>query len=105
MRARQPRRLQYGVGRRGAIESGDVLGDGAIEQSDVLRQIADVAAEIVGRPLAKIRAIQSDVPPASRPYSDEGFEQRRFAGRTTAEQSNCCSGMERERDVRNDDGL
>src|SRR6185437_16524731 len=82
-----------------------VLGHGAIEEPDVLRQIADVAAEIVGRPLAQIGAVQSDMAPASRPYSDESLEQRRFACRAAAEQSNGRSGMERERDVRDDNGL
>ena len=42
--AARDHRLGVGLGR----QAGDVLGDGAVEERDVLGQVADVAAEVVG---------------------------------------------------------
>ena len=47
-----------GVGRGLGIEAGDVLRDGAREQFDILRQIADMAAEHIRRPLIERRAVE-----------------------------------------------
>ena len=42
------------------LEARDVLRDRAVEQLDVLRQIADVPAERLGRPLIERRAVEAD---------------------------------------------
>ncbi len=42
------------------VEAGDVVGDGAIEEFDVLRQIADVLAEALRAPLIECGTVQAD---------------------------------------------
>src|SRR6202022_5041406 len=53
MHARDLRGLQDGIGCRLLIETANVFGNGAVEQTDLLRQVADIAAEIFVSPLIK----------------------------------------------------
>ena len=53
------------------LEARDVLRDGAGEQFDVLRQIADVPAERVGRPLVERRAVEADLAARRPPDADQ----------------------------------
>src|SRR5208282_1448515 len=72
--------------RRGAlVEARDVLGNGAVEQGDILRQIADVAAELLAPPLIDRSAIESDRAVLGRPYSDQRLGERSLARRAGAE--------------------
>ena len=43
------------------LEAADVLGDRALEQLNVLRQVADVPTELLARPAIKGRAIEANV--------------------------------------------
>ena len=69
------------VARRARVEARDVLGDRAVEQLDVLRQVADVAAE-------RLRASTGRAPRRragrcrrrAAPDADERARQRRLAG-------------------------
>jgi hypothetical protein len=67
------------------IEAADVLRDGAAEQFDVLRQIADMAAEHVGRPLVERGAVEPHLAAHRLPDADQRADQRRFAGAARAD--------------------
>ena len=51
MHAGDLRGLQDGIGRCLVIEAADVFGNGAIEQTHLLRQVADIPAQIFVSPL------------------------------------------------------
>ena len=44
------------------LETGDVFGDRALEELDVLGQIADVTADVVGAPLGERGAVEAHAP-------------------------------------------
>ena len=60
-------------------------GDCAIEQLDVLRQVADVAAERLGLPLIERGAVEANRSPLRQPGADESPRERRLAGRGRAD--------------------
>ena len=62
-------RLMTASGSALGLEAGDVLADGAVEQLDVLRQVADVPAERLGRPLIERRPVQAHAAPRRPPHA------------------------------------
>ncbi len=64
-------RLQDGIGGRLIVEAADVFGNGAVEQSDILRQIADVAAQILVSPLIERGAVEPHDAALGRPDSHQ----------------------------------
>jgi hypothetical protein len=52
------RRGDDGGAIRRRLEAGDVVGDGAVEQRHLLRQVAHVAAELLGRPALERGAVE-----------------------------------------------
>ena len=66
-----PRRCNDIFGDSVRIEAGNILGDRAGEQLDVLRQIADMAAEHFGRPLIERGGIDPDLAAYRLPDPDQ----------------------------------
>ena len=87
------------------IEAADVLRDGAGEQLDVLRQVADMAAEHVGRPLVERGAVEPHLAADRLPDADQRADQRRLAGAARADDAEAVAGLEREGDVLHDQPL
>ena len=87
------------------IEAADILGDGTGEQLDILRQIADMAAEHVGRPLVERRAIEPHLAAHRLPDADQRPHQRRLARAARPDDAEAVAGLERERHVLHDDLL
>ena len=81
------------------VEAADVFGNRAVEQFDVLRQIADVAAERLDVPLLERRLVEADRAAQRRPGADEGAHQRRLAGRARPDHAQPGTRLEREGDV------
>ena len=79
------------------LEAGDVLGDRAVEQLDVLRQVADMAAERVGLPLVEGGAVEADLAAQGRPDADEGARQGRLAGGARPDEAEALAGLHLER--------
>ena len=79
MRAGLARRLDDGAGIGRVGQAGDVLGYGAVEQADPLRQVADIGAQHVRVILIQRRAIQPDPARGGRPDAAKRARQRRFA--------------------------
>ena len=79
-------------------EAGDVLGHGAGEQLDVLRQVADVLAEHVLVPLAVFGAVDSHRAVAQRPHTGQCAGQGRLAAGRGADDRHALSSLEAERD-------
>ena len=92
-------------GRRLGIEPADVLRDRAREQFDILRQIADMAAEHVGRPLIERRAVEPHLAADRLPDADQRAHQRRLARSARPDHAEAVAGLERESDVLDDDPL
>ena len=69
-------RVAFGVG----IEARDILGDGAVEQLDILRQVAQMASERIGRPLVERSTIEPNRAPLRQPGADQRPRQGRLAG-------------------------
>ena len=90
-------RMSFGFGVRG--EAGNVFGNRAVEQLDVLRQIADVAAQSLDIPLLERRLVETDRAAQRRPGADEGTRQRRLAGRARSDHAQPGARVEREGDV------
>ena len=65
--------------------AGDVLGDGAGEELDVLRQIAHVPAQLVARPGGNVGAIEAHGAARRRPDADDQSRQGRLARRAGAD--------------------
>src|SRR5262249_42731716 len=80
-------------------ETGDVLGDGAVEQLDVLRQIADVRPEALRRPLLERRPVEPDLSARRRPYADDAARQRRFSRGARPDDAETLPALQREADV------
>ena len=79
--------------------------DRAGEQFDVLRQIADVTAEHVGRPLVERGAVEPDLAAHRLPDADQGADQRRLAGGAWSDDAEPVAAFEREGDVLDDHAL
>ena len=71
MYARDLRSLQDGVGGGPVIETADVFGNGAIEQGHILRQIADIPAQIFVSPLIERGAVEPHDAMLGRPDSNQ----------------------------------
>ena len=54
-----------------SIETGDVAGDRAAQQFDVLRQISDMTPQALRRPLAERRAIETNGAALGAPYAHQ----------------------------------
>src|SRR5262249_10892461 len=53
------------------FETRDVLRHGTAKQLDVLRQVADMRAEHLGRPLVECTSIEPDLPSSRLPHADK----------------------------------
>ena len=73
------------LARVGFPEAGDVLGHRAVEQLDVLWQVAKVRPQGFAGPLAYLGAVQAHRSIAGRPDADHGAGQGRLAGSTRAD--------------------
>ena len=98
-------RRDHGGGRRIGRKARDVLGDGALEQLHVLRQVTDVAAERLGRPLLDRGAVEPDAAARRRPHPDDGANQRRLAGGAGPDHADRAARFQREIDALHDDLL
>ena len=58
------------------LEATDVVGDAALKQRDLLRQVSDVPPEPIAVPLVEARPIQSDLAVRGLPQPDDGLGQR-----------------------------
>ena len=86
-------------------EAGDVLRHRAGEQLDVLRQVADVAAERLRRPLVERRAVEPDLAAHRLPDADQGAGERGLARGARADDAEAAAGDELEGDVVDDELL
>ncbi len=89
-------RADHGVGILFRVEAGDVLGDGAGKQLDVLRQIAEVAADRVFIPLVEGRAIEADGATVQRPDAGERPDHRGLARAAGADDADGAAGLDGE---------
>ena len=62
--------------RRRFAEAGDVLGDRAGEEFDILRQVADVFAEAAARPVGDVGPVKTDGAGIGRPDAKQQTQQR-----------------------------
>ena len=81
------------------VEAADVLGNRAVEQFDVLRQIADVAAERLDVPLLERGLVEPDRAAQRGPGADKGAHQRRLAGRARPDHAQSGTRLQLEGDV------
>ena len=96
------RGLQDGIRARMFVEAADVLRHGAVEQADILRQIADMPAEILVAPLIERRAVKPHGAAMRRPDSNQRLRERGLAGRARAQERQPRAGLERKRDTGHD---
>ena len=68
---------RIGIGLR--LEPANVFGNRAIEQLDVLRQIADMPAKVLRRPLVERCAVKPHLAPDRLPNADNKPRQRGLA--------------------------
>ena len=66
------------------LEAADIVGDGTVEQSDVLWEIADMSAKHVAIPLIESGPIQPNMPLNRGPYAYDGLCQRGLTRTTCA---------------------
>src|SRR5215469_14017339 len=102
MCAGDARGFQYGFRSRTLIEARDVLGDSAVEERDILRQVADVPPEVIGIPLVEGGVVDPHDTAGGRPYTDQCPRQRGLSRCTGTEQGEAATGVERERGIRDD---
>ncbi len=84
------------------VEAGNVLADGAGEQFDLLRQVAEVAAEIVEVPGEDIGAVDAHVAKAWARGPDEEAAKRRLAGAGRSDNGATRARLEAEADIGED---
>src|SRR6202051_280692 len=99
MRAGGSWRLQDPLGRSLQIESRDIDSDAALEQFDILRQIADMLAQRVGRPMLERRVVELDLAAKPRPDPNQRPCQRRFARSTRTDDPDSLTTLQPERNV------
>ena len=87
------------------MEAGDVLGDRSGEQLDILRQVADVLAQLLGQPLVEGRAVEADLAAPGRPHADEHAGERRLAGGARADDAQTHAGLQLEGDILHGEAL
>ena len=90
------------VRRRIGIEARNILRDRAVEQFDVLRHVADLAAHLTAVPDAQIRTVKSDRAALRLPKPEQHMRQRRLAGRARADHAERLARVELETDVLED---
>src|SRR4051812_31559288 len=90
------RGLKHQFGIRLRLKAGDILCDGAGKELNVLREIADVLPEAIGRPLLQSGSIEPNLPTSRLPYSHERPRERRFPGRTRPDNTKALTGFEPE---------
>ncbi len=77
-------------------EAGDVVGDRAGKQFNVLRQVTDVLTELQGIPLAQVEAVDLDGSGRHRPHADNPAHKARLAGGARADDAQGCSRLQGE---------
>ncbi len=82
--------------------AGDVLFDGAVEQLDALRQIADMLAGILARPVIEVGAIEADGAMLRHVDADHGFGEGGFASGRRADDAKAFAGLQGERNAAQD---
>src|SRR4051794_18058537 len=82
-----------------SFEARDVLPDRAGKQFNVLRQVADVSAQRLARPLAECGSIESHATPSRLPHTDQGTGECRLAGRARANDAKCRATLQFKRDA------
>ena len=80
-------------------QSGDVLLDGGVEQLHILRQIADMPASVVFRPIGEIGAVEPDFPHAGLDRADQQPRQGAFPGARGPDDPQTGAGGQIESDV------
>ena len=80
----------------GRGEARDRLGDGRIHQADVLRQVADMAAEVAGAPLGQVRPVEAHRPAQHRQHPGQRLDQRGLAAARGADDADRLAGSELE---------
>ena len=88
--------------RRSGSKRAIFCGHRAGQQLDVLRQIADVTAKRIRRPLIERGAVEAHVAAHRLPDADEQPRQRRFAGAAGADDAEPLPGLELEGDILDD---
>ena len=89
-----------GVGFR--LEAGDVLGDRAGEQLHVLRQVADMLAEGLGRPLVERGAVDPDLARHRAPDAHQGTGERGLARGAGADDAQALARLQGECNIARD---
>ncbi|MNN64471.1 hypothetical protein D3C81_1799120 [compost metagenome] len=75
------------------FEAGDVLADGALEQLDILGQVADMWTKLFALPFEDVRAIQAHRAEGRLPDAEQGASQRRLAGPARADDAHRVPGF------------
>jgi hypothetical protein len=75
-------------------EAGDVFGDAAVQQFDVLRQVAQVRAQCLALPVADGVAIEQHLALHIGPDAHQAARQRRLAGTRWADDADHFAGLE-----------
>ncbi len=83
-------------------EARDVLADGAVEQFDILRQVADVFAQGLAIPLRDLGAVEADRAAHGRVDAEHCAHQGRFAGRARADHGDRGARLDDETDALED---
>ncbi len=86
-------------GVRRGVEARDILAHRALDQRDVLRQIADMAPDVARAPLAQVGVIQPDTAAQQGPDADDALGQRGLAAAARADQAERVSARQLERDI------
>ena len=84
----------HGLGVWLRLETRDVLRHGAGQQFDVLRQIADMPAERIRRPLVERRAVEADVAAHRLPDADQQPRERGFSRAARPDDAEAVAGFE-----------
>ena len=90
-------------GRVRVAETGDVLGQRSGEDLDVLRQVADVRAELALVPLRDVGTVEPDTTALRRPQADQEAGERRLAAGRRPDDAEDGPRIQREADVTQQD--
>ena len=93
-------RAQHGIGVRLYAHPGDVLGNGAVEQLDCLRDEADMLAELVRVPMVERGAVEPHATMRRPPDAHERAYQRGLAGAARTDDAQRLTRLEGEAHVR-----
>ena len=98
------RRHHLGVGDV-RLEAGDVVADGAGEQLGVLRQVADVAAEVLAVPGENVGPVEADIAVVGLPDAHHQPRERRLAGARRTDDAQHLARLDLEVDALQDELL